>query len=102
MRPQSIKTPTSFVYINETSAGTRKSQDCHQERGWEVAGILSPTPDHTEERYQGQNMVPTTLGSHPSKMLANLANLYRLGTTEVPTPLSQNSTPTASGDSSSS
>lgn len=48
-------------------------------------------------------MVSTILGSHCSKMLAkltNLTNLYRLGTTEVPIALSQNSTLTASGDSS--
>lgn len=33
-------------------------------------------------------MVPTILDSHPSKMLANLANLYRLGTPEVSIPFS--------------
>lgn len=43
-------------------------------------------------------MVPTILDSHPSNT-ASLTNLHRLGITEVPIPLSQNSTLTASGDS---
>lgn len=96
-RPQSITTQTLLRDIDETPARIRKSQGCHQGRGREVAGILAPTPDHTEERYEGQNTVPTILDSHPSN-LANLTNLYRLST-EVPIPLSQNSTLTASGDS---
>lgn len=33
-------------------------------------------------------MVPTILDSHPSKMLANLASLYRLGTPDVSIPFS--------------